>query len=292
MTTKMKTTKATDAKTSTTAGVTPATSIERVTPAMAAEMLSKNTRNRVLNQSRVIAMSEDMVAGQWRVTHQGVAIAADGTLLDGQHRLTAVTLANVAVNMMVTRGLAPESVDAIDTGENRRAHDVLAIADGVHLTTRQRAVASTAHALSQHGTLNVRPRRLTVGMLRAALAEHGDDMAAVLDSMGPAHDRLSNASMVGSLVCAYRTHPGKTLEFCRLMRSGAGMDEGHPVLALRNFVLVQYVSGGGAQREDLSLRTFAAFDAFLRGHSRLFIRGGEKIRAKYLAPWRKDESKD
>lgn len=270
------TTKTTDTKTSVGTTTMPAiTRIERVTPAMAAEMLSKNTRNRAITQARVIALAEDMVAGRWRVTHQGIAIATDGALLDGQHRLTAVTLANIPVDMLVTRGLVPEAVDAIDTGENRRAHDVLAIADGVHLTTRQRAVASTAHTLSQHGTLNVRPRRLTVGMLRAALAEHGDDMAAVLDSMGPAHDRLSNASMVGSLVCAYRTHPGKTLEFCRLMRSGAGMDEGHPVLALRNFVLVQYVSGGGAQREDLSLRTFAAFDAFLRGRSRLFIRGGE-----------------
>ncbi len=287
----MKTTKTTDAKTSTTAAAAPTTRIERVTPAMAAEMLAKNTRNRAMTQARVIAFAEDMTAGRWRVTHQGVAVATDGALLDGQHRLTAVTLANVAVDMLVTRGLAPEIVDAIDTGENRRAHDVLAIADGVRLTTRQRATVVAAHMLSQHGTLNARPKRLSVGMLRAALAEHGDDMAAVLDAIGTAHDRLSNASMIGSLVCTYRTQPAKTLEFCTLLRSGAGMDEGHPVLTLRNFVLVQYVSGGGSLREDLSLRTFAAFDAFVRGRSRLFVKGGEVLRAKYLTPWRKTEAK-
>lgn len=291
MTTKMKTTKATDAKTSTTAGVTPATSIERVTPAMAAEMLSKNTRNRPISQSRVIAYAEEMTAGRWRVTHQGVAVATDGTLLDGQHRLTAVTLANVAVDMLVTRGLAPEAVDSIDTGENRRAHDVLAIADGVKLSTRERAVAMAAHTLRTFGTLMNRPHRATVTVLRAALAEHGDDMRAVLDAMGGAHDRLCNASVIGSLVCAYRTHPGKVLEFARLIRSGAGMDEGHPALTLRNFVLVQYVSAGDAAREDLSLRTFAALDAFLHGRARLFVKGGAAMRAKYLLPWRKDEAK-
>lgn len=289
----MKTTKTTDAKTPTTAAAAPTTRIERVTPAMAAEMLSKNTRNRTLSRARMIQMAAAMSEGRWRMTHQGVAVATDGTLLDGQHRLTAVVTANVAVDMLVTRGLPPEAIDAIDTGENRRAYDVLAIADGVRLSRSERSGLLAAQELAENGTLipsGGRPRT-TVDDLRRAMREHGADMTAVMEQMTRNNDKLAAAALLGSLAIAHRTAPDATERFARMLRTGASLPEKHPALLLRNFVVMNRAANGAVARDELSLRTFVALDAFAAGSARAFLRGGETQRAKYLLPWRKDEAK-
>ncbi len=267
--------------------------VESVTPAVAAEMLKGNTRNRALVQSRVIAMAEDMAAGRWRATHQGVAIAADGSLLDGQHRLNAVILADMTVPMLVTRGLAPESIDAIDTGENRRAYDVLAIADGVTLSTVQRSAITVAARLVADGNLSGHGPKITVTYLRAAWAEHGADVRAVLDALvnGAGHGRLTNAAVTGSLAIAHRTRPAQVAEFCGLLRTGANLAENHPALLLRNHVTVQYVSGGATARDELSSRTFGMLDAFVRGETRARVQRSDATRATYLLPWRRVETK-
>lgn len=266
-----------------------ASAVERITPESAAKMLVGNTRNRALVQARVIAMAEDMVAGRWRTTHQGVAIATDGTLLDGQHRLNAVILANVSVDMVVTRGLAVESIDAIDIGEKRRAHDVMAIADGVHLSTAQRATVMAAAQLAAEGSLARHGEKLTVNTLRAAWKEHGTDAAAVLGALvdGKHHGRLTNAALTGSLTIAHRTRAAKVIEFCGHLRSGANLSEGHPALLLRNYVMITYVSGGSAQRDELSSRTFGLFESFVCGETRTRIQRSDAARARYLEPWAK-----
>ena len=279
--------------TATTAPATRAESVvsavERITPESAAKMLVGNTRNRALVQARVIAMAEDMVAGRWRTTHQGVAIATDGTLLDGQHRLNAIILANVAVDMVVTRGLAVESIDAIDIGEKRRAHDVMAIADGVHLSRAQRAAVCVAAQLVSDGSLLKYGEKQTVNSLRAAWKEHGKDASAVLAALvvGRRHNRLETAAVVGSLTIAHRTNPVKVVEFCELMRTGANLREGHPALTLRNFVLTTSTSGGVAYRDDMSSRTFGLFDSFVCGETRKRTQRSDATRARYLEPWAK-----
>lgn len=62
-------------------------------------------------------MAKDMREGHWDTTHQGIAIATDGTLVDGQHRLMAVVESGVTVRMNVTFN-APKS-QHIDSGNCR-----------------------------------------------------------------------------------------------------------------------------------------------------------------------------
>lgn len=72
-----------------------------VTPALAKQWLEKNTNNRNVNFAKVKKMAKDMREGHWDTTHQGIAIATDGTLVDGQHRLMAVVESGVTVRMNV-----------------------------------------------------------------------------------------------------------------------------------------------------------------------------------------------
>lgn len=88
-----------------------------VTPQMAARWLEHNTENRNVNHTRVKAIARDIKEGHWDCTHQGIAIASDGTLVDGQHRLMAIVLANKTVKVPVAMN-APKSAH-IDSGAIR-----------------------------------------------------------------------------------------------------------------------------------------------------------------------------
>lgn len=100
--------------------------IINVTPAMAAEWLSMNTGNRPLRRSVVEGFKEAFRRGEYVPTHQGIAFSSGGVLLDGQHRLTAISeLRDGAFPMLVTRGLPDAAFKAMDIGIKRTAADAL-----------------------------------------------------------------------------------------------------------------------------------------------------------------------
>lgn len=76
-------------------------SVIKVTPILAKAWLEQNKSNRSLRPQRVNQYARDMKAGKWNLTGQGITFAEDGSLLDGQHRLNAIVVANVSVYMLV-----------------------------------------------------------------------------------------------------------------------------------------------------------------------------------------------
>ena len=102
--------------------------IETITPQIAARYLSHNVQhNRNLRRDYVEMLARDMAKGAFRCTHQGIAFDDEGNLIDGQHRLNAVLLANTPVRMLVTRGLSTDVVNSIDKGSQRSLHDTMMI---------------------------------------------------------------------------------------------------------------------------------------------------------------------
>lgn len=98
-----------------------------VSPVIAAKLLSLNTRNRPKRKKDSDDWANQIVAGKWLTTHQGVALDRNMIILDGQHRLEAIVESGETVRMPVCVGLAPEVFDVIDTGRKRSAADVLAM---------------------------------------------------------------------------------------------------------------------------------------------------------------------
>jgi hypothetical protein len=268
---------------------------ERIGPEQAKQYLATNTNNRQVVQSYVDRYAITMKSGLWRRTHMGIAFGADGTLYDGQHRLLAIIKANVEIELMVTRGLTREALDAIDTGGPRKPHDVLAIADGIKLNRRQRASILAAYWLILHGELKWTRTGADVHDLRVAVADHKENVFAILEVLSKQRDSLSgSAALVGSLAIARKTQPEKVDEFVSLLRSGALLTEGHPALVLRNhigFRSATAATGGSDARDDISLRTFAAFDAFVRGESRSQLKRSETARKQYIAAWGKSRAR-
>lgn len=111
-----------------------------VTPALAEKWLAQNTHNRNIRENAVMAYARDMEAGNWAENGEAVKFAQGdvllldgppplygGPLLDGQHRLQAVTLSDVTVRMLVVSGLKDSTQETMDDGRKRTLADALTL---------------------------------------------------------------------------------------------------------------------------------------------------------------------
>lgn len=100
--------------------------IVNVTPSMALEWLKFNTNNRPLRRTVVNGFKLALQRGEYIATHQGIAFGTDGVLLDGQHRLTAISeLRDGIFPMVVTWGVPNDAFKVMDIGVKRSAADSL-----------------------------------------------------------------------------------------------------------------------------------------------------------------------
>lgn len=94
--------------------------IVTVTPQLAKEWLERHniSYNRSLSPTRTSHYISIIKRGEWRI---GDALKFDmeGMLIDGQHRLKAVSMAGIPVRFLVLRGFDPSAAQILDRGMNR-----------------------------------------------------------------------------------------------------------------------------------------------------------------------------
>lgn len=97
--------------------------LETVTPEIAAVWLGHNDVNRVLREHRAGFIARSIMDKKWIVTHQAIAFSESGRLLDGQHRLRAIVMANQPVQIWVARNVSEEAFSVMDSGLARQMHE-------------------------------------------------------------------------------------------------------------------------------------------------------------------------
>lgn len=160
-----------------------------MTPEAAQRWLDEiNTQNRPLSAGTVRLLASAIEAGGWKLTHQGIALDTDLSLLDGQHRLAAIAQADTPVPVYVSWGLERDTFAVIDTNRRRTAADVIGMSD---LDIPNRHIASAISRLlnfkAQGGSLS----DATESRTYVSNAE----LLAVIDSLG--EDRVAQASRIG-----------------------------------------------------------------------------------------------
>lgn len=101
----------------------PTVQIETITPAMADIYLQANTHNRPVREKRVEELARDMSVGGYQMNGDTIRFDTEGVLLDGQHRLLAIKMSQAPQQMIVIRGLSPETMKTIDSGVKRTIGD-------------------------------------------------------------------------------------------------------------------------------------------------------------------------
>ena len=98
--------------------------LERITPAIAEKYLRENTRNyRKIHKPTAKRYAEDMKAGRWETNGDTIVFDVNGVLKNGQHRLAAIVMSGVTVEIVVVRGV-DENVEAYDMTYVRSAPQI------------------------------------------------------------------------------------------------------------------------------------------------------------------------
>ncbi|WP_020469700.1 hypothetical protein [Zavarzinella formosa] len=101
------------------------TELMTITPAKATAWLDKsNFSSRRLDDSNVNKIIRDIKNNKWVFDGNPIRFDTKGNVIDGQHRLWAVVMANKSVEMLVLTGLDHKAVDTIDSGKSRSISDI------------------------------------------------------------------------------------------------------------------------------------------------------------------------
>ena len=195
----------------------------RISPAMAKSWLSDNSLlQRNVSRLTVEAFARDMKAGAWQLTHQGIAFNEEGALVDGQHRLHAIVLADVPVTMLVTRGVALEVTGPIDIGRKRETS---------FLMGKSSKWVAAVTELGRLATAMMGSSKATPAWISEIYEAHGEAIDAVFS---PNNKMLS--SVIAACAYAYPLNPEKVLSFIVQVRDGELLTRGDPAFGLRNWL--------------------------------------------------------
>lgn len=245
--------------------------VVEVTPALAAAWLGTMRRNRSLSMDRVRRYAAIMKAGEWRLTHQGVAFDDTGALADGQHRLQAVLVADVPVKMKVTRGVPAAWWDVIDDMRARTAADALTAKgrrSGRMLSSVLRLVYQyELEVLGSSATEDQPTTHDIVGL--------DEEYPAAVDAVSWAQGKrlTKNTPMAFLRFILLTKGPGAECEaFCEAIRSGTNLKEGDPAIAARDLLLSQMGAEKRLTNTHLLARLIKAWNAYLAGVPRKALR--------------------
>ena len=249
------------------------TSVETIDPDRAAAMLANNPANRPLVERRVATLVHAIQNGQWKLTHQGIAVTASGQLLDGQHRLAAIARAGQAVPMLVAV-LDEDVFDVIDTGRARGPRDALALAGVTHAQRLPAAMRLVRHYRGPSaGTM------MTGGSAPAmtnrdflTMAEQQGEFSQLAPTAERAAVSVGRRGLVTGVLAAMvviqqdaPAVPDSRAEFWNRLADPVMLTENSPILALRRWLTVTVPTETRGRGQLTMYGTIRAWNAYVEG---------------------------
>lgn len=238
--------------------------MERVTmtPEWAARLLAENPVNRTVSRNTVAAMARDMANGDFRLNGDAIRIGKDGTLFDGQHRLTACIRANKDFETFVITGLDDDDRLTIDRGRPRSVGDNLTLAHGV---AQGKLVAATLRNMVIFAGQDLAAKPTAVELKHLLDLHPGvPDTAVQMVNVQPS--RPSVLAALHYIGTNYQNAPELSDAFVKVFKTGIPhYGEGDPAHVLRELLLKEKQRGiRGTDLRHYSL--FAtAWEKFLAG---------------------------
>lgn len=216
----------------------------RVTPELARRFLQAVTNAGRTNYRKtrpywVNHYARQMQAGRWIYTASRIHFDRDGLLVDGFHRLEAVVLTGVTIEVDIVLNTPPEVIELLDRGNVRTDADV---AEFRGHTDAKNLIAWTGRLLEwENGVLGSGSRlRLFDPQDKLAMYEADPDLGDEATSMGR---KIWSATHINkAMASAFYWQVAQidreaAARFCELLVSGAHLDNDDPILALRNWAI-------------------------------------------------------
>ena len=235
-----------------------------ITPRLAEMMLQSNTRNRALSATTAKKYAESMSRGEWMLSAQGISFSCNGMLIDGQHRLAAIILAERAVKCTIWFGCAADEFQVLDAGRARSPGDILSIEgmDNYHVRAAVAQIMWRIRNRTQSGA-----PRLVVAQFARELA--GDAMDKAILHANRSKRVLNPTAMVIAIysILTQSNFAHRIDAFCEGVKTGASLDPKSPILALREFFRTSSALSRNS-RDRVVLEASAvviAWNAFIKG---------------------------
>lgn len=235
---------------------------EVITPDIAADWLNANDHNRKLSDYNVKRLAETIRRDEWEENGETIKISKDAKVLDGQHRLAAIVVANKAITTLVAWNVPDEYFDTIDIGRPRRMNDMLYIRG----ETSERTLASALTMLYRY------KNRGNFNQIVASATPTPTELFNLLDKYPEIREsasignkirrRLRNAPASIMSVLHYtfsNIDPAQTEIFFESLMSGANLSEDDPIYRLRERVSV---TGVKLDANEVAALTIKAWNAF------------------------------
>ncbi|WAB10624.1 hypothetical protein SEA_ECLIPTUS_59 [Gordonia phage Ecliptus] len=234
----------------------------------ATRWLKLNKRNRNLSRTDVQRYRLDMEAGLWRFAADPLRFDVNGNLIDGQHRLTALSeLPGVCLPMLVVRGLPAETQKVMDQGRKRTPGQQLYLS-GVKDANLMAAVFKVL-LVWETGLMfrdNSLQRQITSAAIEEYIFDRPDDLEFAQQHANIIRAIDAPPSVVGAFaVIASRADRESAHDFMVQLHSMVGMSLGHPVHTLdKRLRSIRKQSLRISQRDYLAL-FIQAFVAYQKG---------------------------
>ena len=236
------------------------TSLMVITPELALKWLEDaNTSNRNLSQRQVDKLAYDMVTGNWRTTHQGIAFYDDGTLADGQHRLAAIAKSGIAQTMLVITGLSCADSIGIDQHRPRSVVDTIRIVEGENWINKN--VVAISRFLMSLGTNRVS----TISQIREFAHTHKECILFALSTFRKSRRYMSTAPVFAAVTVAAMNgvNREKLAQFSEILLNGAATSPTHlAAIRLREWLMKPEKTYGALYHNSVYLRSQRAIEAF------------------------------
>ena len=208
-----------------------------VTPEMADQWLGHNIRNRIISEKAKDGMVRDMLSGNWTSNGEPlVRLSKTNVILDGQHRLKAICESGVTLrDQIVIEDLDDDVQSTIDIGRKRTTADALVLSGEAYATVLA-AVNRKAWQWDQ-GNLKFTSTTMPTTQEQLEYLEKNPSLrrSAEIAKRSSNHFRLIRPAVAGVAHHLFlRISPDHTALFFAKLETGAGLDEGDPILALRD----------------------------------------------------------
>lgn len=258
------------------------TKIETITPSIAKKYLATNVNHqRNVTITHVDHLAQQMKAGQWMMTCEPIIIDSLGQVINGQHRLLGVIQSGCSIQFMVIRGVAPESFVAIDRGKPRSNSNIFAINGTPYYTVVASATAGVINyrrALlaneGKGGSLNSAVRASSSDILQE-YKMHSDlyDYTAQIVNKTKKIIAPSVCSTSAALAMIDAGHPKEfVMNFWEMFATGAGLNDGDPILTFRNKVAENNASKSKLPMNLLMMLTVKAWNCYAENKQAKFFR--------------------
>lgn len=207
-----------------------------INPKLAEELLAKNVSNRRIIHRRVERYARKMRAGQWPFIGDPICFSREDVLLNGQHRLWAVVVGKVELYFNVVLGLPAETQRFMDQGRNRTAANQLSI-EGVANPVAASALSRFVIAWDDKAIVSRKNDSVTNDDIAEFVEEHPDRVQDAIVLAERVRSNVPIMSIGAAAAVAFKTleiDEAAATQFFDMFAIGANLDDGNPVLMLRN----------------------------------------------------------